>query len=40
MMSDEFNATAVSLARLVEYQAGSVVSREVVKKPTGRIPGT
>ena len=34
-MSGEFDGKAVSLAGLVEYQAGSVVSREVVKKPTG-----
>jgi quercetin dioxygenase-like cupin family protein len=36
-MSGEFDAKAVSLAGLVEYQAGSVVSREVVKKPTGTV---
>lgn len=36
-MSVEFEAKAVNLAGLVEYQAGSVVSREVVKKPTGTV---
>jgi quercetin dioxygenase-like cupin family protein len=36
-MSGEFDAKAVSLASLVDYQAGSVVSREVVKKPTGTV---
>ena len=36
-MSGEFNAKAVNLASLVEYQAGSVVSREVAKKPTGTV---
>jgi quercetin dioxygenase-like cupin family protein len=35
-MAGEFE-TAVNLAGLVEYQAGSVVSREVVKKPTGTV---
>ena len=37
MMSGEFDAKAASLAGLVEYQAGAVVSREVVKKPTGTV---
>jgi quercetin dioxygenase-like cupin family protein len=37
MMSGEFDAKAVNLAGLVEYQPGSVVSREVVKKPTGTV---
>jgi quercetin dioxygenase-like cupin family protein len=36
-MTEELLARAVSLAGLVEYQAGSVVSREVVKKPTGTV---
>ena len=36
-MSGEFDAKAVNLASLVEYQAGSVVSREVVKRPTGTV---
>ncbi len=36
-MSVEFEAKAVNLAGLVEYQAGSVVSREVAKKPTGTV---
>ncbi len=36
-MSDEFDGKPVSLAGLVEYQAGAVVSREVVKKPTGTV---
>ena len=36
-MSGEFDAKAVNLASLVEYQAGSVVSREVVRKPTGTV---
>ena len=36
-MSGELDAKAVNLAGLVEYQAGSVVSREVVKKPTGTV---
>ncbi len=36
-MSGEFDGRAASLAGLVEYQVGSVVSREVVKKPTGTV---
>ena len=36
-MSSEFAGQAVDLAGLVEYQVGSVVSREVVKKPTGTV---
>jgi len=36
-MATESDAQAVSLAGLVEYQAGSVVSREVVKKQTGTV---
>ncbi len=36
-MSGEFDARAVNLASLVEYQVGSIVSREVVKKPTGTV---
>ena len=36
-MSGEFDGKAVNLASLVEYQTGSVVSREVVKKPTGTV---
>ncbi len=36
-MPGEFDAKAVNLASLVEYQTGSVVSREVVKKPTGTV---
>ncbi len=36
-MSLEFSAKAVSLAGLVEYQAGAVVSREVVKKLSGTV---
>lgn len=30
-------AQAVKLAGLVEYQTGSIVSREIIKKPTGRV---
>jgi quercetin dioxygenase-like cupin family protein len=37
VMSGEFDAKAVNLAGLVEYQAGSVVSREVARKPTGTV---
>jgi quercetin dioxygenase-like cupin family protein len=37
MMSGEFDGKAVSLAGLVEYQSGAVVSREVVEKPTGTV---
>jgi quercetin dioxygenase-like cupin family protein len=36
-MTGEFDAKAVNMASLVEYQAGSVVSREVAKKPTGTV---
>ena len=36
-MSEELLAKAVNLAGLVEHQAGSVISREVVKKPTGTV---
>ena len=36
-MSSGFAGQAVNLAGLVEYQSGSVVSREVAKKPTGTI---
>jgi quercetin dioxygenase-like cupin family protein len=36
-MTGEFDGKAVSLVGLVGYQAGSVVSREVVKKPTGTV---
>ena len=36
-MASEFDAKAVNLAGLVEYQVGSVVSREVVKRPTGTV---
>ena len=36
-MSEELLAKAVNLAGLVEYQAGSVVSREVLTKPTGTV---
>ena len=36
-MSGESDAKAVSLAGLVEYQAGAVVSREIVKRPTGTV---
>jgi len=35
-MAGEYES-AVNLAGLVEYQAGSVVSREVVQKPTGTV---
>ena len=36
-MSEELLAKAVNLAGLVEYQAGSVVSREVLTRPTGTL---
>ena len=36
-MSSGFAGQAVNLAGLVEYQSGSVVSREVVNKPTGTV---
>jgi len=36
-MTEEPLARAVNLAGLVEYQVGSVVSREVVKKSTGTV---
>ena len=29
--------TATALAELVEYQSGSVVSRTIIKKPTGTV---
>ena len=35
-MAGEFES-AVNLAGLVEYQAGSVLSREVVQKPAGTV---
>ena len=35
-MAGEYES-AVNLAGLVEYQAGSVVSREVEQKPTGTV---
>ena len=35
--SDNLVGRAVDLAALVEYQAGSVVSREVARKPTGTV---
>lgn len=35
--SDNLVGRAVNLAGLVEYQAGSVVSREVARKPTGTV---
>jgi quercetin dioxygenase-like cupin family protein len=31
------NAQVVKAAELVNYQAGSIVSRELVKKPTGTV---
>ena len=34
-MATDLTAHAHNVAGLVEYQAGSVVSREIVKKPTG-----
>jgi quercetin dioxygenase-like cupin family protein len=34
---DSLMARAVDLAGLVQYQDGSVVSREVVRKPTGTV---
>jgi quercetin dioxygenase-like cupin family protein len=36
-MTAEFAARAVDLAGLVAYQPGSVVSREVVKRPAGTV---
>jgi quercetin dioxygenase-like cupin family protein len=36
-MTEDLEAKAVNLAALVEYQAGAIVSREIVKKPTGTI---
>jgi len=36
-MSSGFAGQAVNLAGLVVYQSGSVVSREVVNKPTGTV---
>jgi len=36
-MAQEFEARSVNMAGLVGYQAGSVVSHEVVKKPTGTV---
>ena len=34
---DFISAQAAAAAGLVNYQAGSIVSREIVKKPTGRV---
>jgi quercetin dioxygenase-like cupin family protein len=31
------SAQPVAVAELVNYQAGSIVSREIVKRPTGRV---
>ena len=36
-MATDLTAHAHNVAGLVEYQAGSVVSREIVKKPTGTV---
>jgi len=36
-MADELRARSANLAGLVEYQPGSVVSREIVKRPTGTV---
>lgn len=36
-MTADFAGRAVNLAGLVAYQPGSVVSREVVKRPTGTV---
>jgi quercetin dioxygenase-like cupin family protein len=36
-MTSTLEATAVSLVGLIEYQDGAVVSREIVKKPTGTV---
>lgn len=35
--SGEFMAKAVDLASLIDYQAGAVVSRTLIKKPTGTV---
>lgn len=35
--ADKLTATALNLAELVDYQAGSVVSREIVNKKTGTV---
>lgn len=34
---DSLMARSVDLAELVQYQDGSIVSREVVRKPTGTV---
>ncbi len=36
-MADELKARAANLAGLVEYQPGSVVSREIVRKAAGTV---
>jgi quercetin dioxygenase-like cupin family protein len=36
-MREELLAKAVNMAGLVEYQAGTVVSREVLTRPTGTV---
>jgi quercetin dioxygenase-like cupin family protein len=33
----QFGAEAATAAELVNYQDGSIVSREIVKKPTGNV---
>ena len=35
--TDDLLAKAIDLAGLVEYQPGAVVSRTIVKKPTGTV---
>jgi quercetin dioxygenase-like cupin family protein len=36
-MSSELEPNAVILSEIVEYQPGSVVSRTLIKKPTGNV---
>lgn len=35
--ASELNAQVIELAHVVDYQVNSVVSREIIKKETGRI---
>jgi len=37
MTSSEIYSTAIPLADSIEYQAGSVVSREILRKDTGTV---
>ncbi|MEG3224636.1 MAG: cupin [Methanobacteriales archaeon Met13] len=36
-MSEELKAKAITVENLIEYQEGSVVSREIIRKDTGTV---